>query len=371
MRVTFIGSSVASTRGGIETTIASLAAHLAARHEVTLITGAGRRSDRPFKVSGVRVVEVPFVPRTSLASRAAFSTSQILSPYLIESLSTAIASSLSKVARNALAESDIVSTHSKYDALFFSRIAATRGIPSVFHIQGSRFGALFKALDRSTVYIAISEWAKRDLTNRFGLSIRYVVSPGIPERLLGLDRNEQEFVLFVARLQRSKGTLEAIRIFHEVSSLFPELRLVIIGDGPGRAEMEQEAQHLSIRSKVEFLGAIPHEDVLDYYAHAKLLLFPSKSEVYPLVPLEAMGAGCPVVASDVLNLTGGADGIPILLPAARQELWVTAVTRLLEKTEERVRVGNLGREWARTKTWTNASYEYERVLISTVQHYSA
>jgi len=365
VRITFVSSSAGTTSGGIETTVLSLAHELSKRHDVALITGR-RVGGVRFRRNGVRVLDLPFLHRFGKPIDFASRCWPSVNPYLLESLSLRTIFSLSATVRKELRKSEVFSTHTKYDSLFFSRLAAKHGTPSVFHVQGSRFGTLFKLLDRTTSYIAVSTSSKLELVRNFGLPIRDVVSPGVSKKLLGLSRDEMDYVLFVARLQRSKGIIEAVRILSLISPDFPGLRLVVIGEGPGYGEMRGEAIRLAVLGKIDFLGALSHEEVWEYYSHAKLLLFPSRSEVYPLVPLEAMAAGCPVVASDISGVAESTGRIPTLVSVDDVKEWIKVVTLLLTDDEARVEQGNLGREWARRRTWDKVALEYEHALSAAV-----
>jgi glycosyltransferase involved in cell wall biosynthesis len=108
----------------------------------------------------------------------------------------------------------------------------------------------------------------------------------------GLDR----YYLFVGSLVSRKGPDVLLRALAEVG-----LPCVFIGDGPMRAALERLASRSGIADRVVFTGALERHDVHQYYAGAEALVLPSVSEGVPLVAIEALGAGVPVVAS---NLTG-------------------------------------------------------------------
>ncbi len=362
MRIAFVASSVGTTTGGIETSVASLASELSKRHDVSLITGLMGDHQATSEFLGIRVVALPFMHRFGKSTRVVSLVWPSVNPYLLESGSLAISSSISRSAQRELRECDVLSTHTKYDALFFSRFAARRGKPSVFHIQGSKFGPIFRMLDRTTSYVAVSQSSRLELSRKFGIPVRHVVSPGVNSSLRDLTREEHDYILFVARLQRSKGTLEAIRIFSALAPEFPHLELVVAGEGPGMTEMQMEARRLSLSHRVTFLGAVPHQRLFGYYSQAKLLLFPSRSEVYPLVPLEAMAAACPVVASDIPGVAESTGRVPILLPVDDTEGWIRASRDLINNANERTLQGQLGREWARARTWNLVARDYERIL---------
>lgn len=73
-------------------------------------------------------------------------------------------------------------------------------------------------------------------------------------------------------------------------------RLLIIGDGAQRKELEQLSEQLGLEKNVVFLGSLPNREIKHYHFASDLFLFASKSETQGIVLLEAMAAGSPVVA---------------------------------------------------------------------------
>jgi glycosyltransferase involved in cell wall biosynthesis len=84
------------------------------------------------------------------------------------------------------------------------------------------------------------------------------------------------------------------------------VRLVLLGDGPARSELEKYAEKLGIANRVQFTGNIPFDDVPGYLKAADLFCFASVTETQGLVTLEAMAAGLPVVA---VEATGTSDAV--------------------------------------------------------------
>ena len=81
--------------------------------------------------------------------------------------------------------------------------------------------------------------------------------------------------------------------------LLPGVRLVLAGDGPDRAKLENLARELKVMDRVTFLGAVPQAQLRDHYGAADALVLSSSREGWANVLLEAMACGTPVVASRV------------------------------------------------------------------------
>jgi len=119
-------------------------------------------------------------------------------------------------------------------------------------------------------------------------------------RRLGL--NSDKIILFVGRIDPLKGADNLIKALPHLSHI-PKLRLMIIGGGEhSQREIEQLRKlvdSLQVRSSVDFLGLIRHEDLPCFYSAADACVVPSYYESFGLVALESLACGTPVVATDV------------------------------------------------------------------------
>ena len=118
-----------------------------------------------------------------------------------------------------------------------------------------------------------------------------------------INRSEAAFTLgVVSRLEHIKGMDLVIPAFAEVRRRFPDVRLIVVGDGSLRGSMEQQAQELGCADAVTWVGRQPQESLPQYYSEMDIVLMPSRSEGFGLTAIEAMACGCVVVASDVGGL---------------------------------------------------------------------
>ena len=118
-----------------------------------------------------------------------------------------------------------------------------------------------------------------------------------------INRSEAAFTLgVVSRLEHIKGMDLVIPAFAEVRKGFPDVRLLVVGDGSLRGSMEQQAQELGCADAVTWAGRQPQEALPQYYSEMDIVLMPSRSEGFGLTAIEAMACGCVVVASDVGGL---------------------------------------------------------------------
>lgn len=139
----------------------------------------------------------------------------------------------------------------------------------------------------------------------------------------------------------------------------PELRalphrLVIVGRRDGflhgaSADLARAAEALGDR--VEWAGRVSEAELAAWYARAEALVLPSRHEGFGLPVLEAMAAGCPVVAADAGALPEVGGAAAIYCPAREPAAWAEALAGLAAAPAERARLAEAGRERAREFSW--------------------
>jgi len=100
-----------------------------------------------------------------------------------------------------------------------------------------------------------------------------------------------------ARLTKEKGITFLLQSMPQVINVFPDVSLIIAGEGPLEVDLKRECFDLGIEKYVFFVG--PRLDIPELLKLFDVYVLPSVSEGLPMVLLEAMGAGCPIVATDV------------------------------------------------------------------------
>ena len=114
---------------------------------------------------------------------------------------------------------------------------------------------------------------------------------------------------FVGRLGREKSV--DVLLDYWKAAITPEdnIHLVIIGDGPVRPELEEQARQLGLEGMVTFTGKVEHEDLPPYYALCDVYVTASLSDTNSISMLEGMCSGLPVLQrTDPLNADQVRDG---------------------------------------------------------------
>jgi glycosyltransferase involved in cell wall biosynthesis len=164
--------------------------------------------------------------------------------------------------------------------------------------------------------------------------VHNAVDPGWAERVRTADRAgtrrqlgiepDEAIIVTIGRMSREKAHIDLVRAFHQLRVSGRRARLILVGDGPERTHLEQEAG-----DGIIFTGQV--RDTTMYYAAADLMALPSLTEGSPNALLEAMAVDVPVVATEV-------GGIPeivrdgesaVLVPPRDPLLLAAAMERVL------------------------------------------
>lgn len=115
------------------------------------------------------------------------------------------------------------------------------------------------------------------------------------------DNNDIITIGVVSRLEYIKGMDLVVPAFAKVYEKNKNVRLLVVGDGSLRQQMEDDANRFHLKSNIEFIGRQEQAALQSYYDKIDVLLMPSRSEGFGLTAIEGMARGCVLVASN----TGG------------------------------------------------------------------
>ena len=158
----------------------------------------------------------------------------------------------------------------------------------------------------------------------------------------GRENNKTELV-FVGRLTAIKGLRVLLEAFGKALETDPELQLTLVGDGDDRAHLEDLAKPFG--SAVRFMGYQSQADVAKTLTAADIFVLPSFAEGVPVVLMEAMASGKPVITSLVAGIPELVeDGVSgYLVPPGDAETLADRIVELAKTPAKRAEMGNLGR----------------------------
>lgn len=181
---------------------------------------------------------------------------------------------------------------------------------------------------------------------------------GVREEL-GLPPGET-LLLSVSRLAAEKNLVFLLDAVAPLLRDGPPARLVFVGDGPLRPDLERRTREAGLAGRVTFTGRLPHALTARYYAAADLFLMPSITEVNPLTIGEALAAGTPVAAVDSFSAREGmVDGHDGVIAPLDIEAYRHAVRGLLADRARLAAMAEAARETARSRAGGNAAERTE------------
>jgi rhamnosyl/mannosyltransferase len=359
LRVLHVGKFYPPHHGGMESHVETLCRELRADVDVEVLVSADDRRTTHETVDGVPVTRIGTLANVASAS---------------------INPGMARAIRRSGA--DVVHFHHPNPTGVLSYLASGRRGPLVvtYHsdiIRQRVLGAVFtpvlhRFLRGAHAILASSpDYARSSaVLRRHGDRVRIVPFGIRAEAFASADGDEvarlrtlygSRVVLAVGRLVYYKGFDYLIRAMSRVDG-----RLVILGDGPMRAELDALATQAGVADRVTVAGGVP--DVAPYYHAADVFALPAvaRSEAFGLVQLEAMAAGLPVVNTRIDSgvpfvSRDGESGITV--PPADVQALAGALGHLLDAPHVRRRLGDGARDRVRRE------FSLERMVADTVAIY--
>jgi glycosyltransferase involved in cell wall biosynthesis len=214
-----------------------------------------------------------------------------------------------------------------------------------------------------------------DQLRTLGFCNTRVLARGVDTRLFAPARRNWELrrewgaapddpvLLYVGRLAAEKNLELAIQAFQAARAQCSKVRLVLVGDGPLAGKLKAHYP------RVIFCGVRTGEELATHYASADIFMFPSLTETFGNVTLEAMASGLAVVAFDYAaahsHLEQGRSGL--LVPIHKQDAFVEAVKKLVLDTACRQRFKQEARRSVQMFEWEKIYRRLEGIFLELVR----
>lgn len=223
--------------------------------------------------------------------------------------------------------------------------------------------------------IAVSRAAKRFVRQYFMAPYRIIPNgveverfhPGAVQPIPELQDGRPN-ILFVGRPEKRKGVGYLIRAYPQIKNAFPDARFIIVGAGdweesPYRAYIERHNMR-----DIHIVGYVSEEDKARYLRSAHVFCAPAvQGESFGIVLLEAMAAGLPVVASEIVGyrdvVTDGQEGV--LVPPRDAAAVAGAVCRILQDPGLAASMGEAGIETAAQYSWRHIAEQILDLYVRT------
>lgn len=215
--------------------------------------------------------------------------------------------------------------------------------------------------------VSVCNDGARDVLRRKGLTAPVEViglgvdldlfTPGTAARGESVD---ELVVGYAGRLAGHKGVSQLL----DAVARAGQISLLLAGDGPDRHELEKQADRLGVSA--HFLGALPADELADFYRSLDVLVVPSLTtrgwmEQFGRVAVEAMACGTPVVASDSGALPDVVGGAGLLVPPGDADALADALRTLAKSPQLRSELRYEGLRRAQSYSWPVIAGDYHRL----------
>jgi len=206
-------------------------------------------------------------------------------------------------------------------------------------IKRAKFVACISYFCRSQgmIFTSPKHWQKM-LIVRCGIQIslfKPVIHDGVGNNLL-----------YVGRLATEKGLPTLIESLSQLCSELPDLKLTVVGDGPDRDFLEALTKNSNLIDNVSFVGYQSQSAVRQYLRETDIFVLPSFAEGIPVVLMEAMATGVPVVTSNIAGISelveSGKNGY--LVPPGEVRALTATLESLIPNADLRNKLGQNGRD---------------------------
>lgn len=215
--------------------------------------------------------------------------------------------------------------------------------------------------------VAISDLISKEISEEYKLdsdSIEVVYNPVSVKKFSNQSikkSNDDKTITFinVARFVKSKNHIELIKAFKEVNTRNKNIRLLLLGDGPLRNEIENKIKELNLEESIELKGNVSNVEY--YLAKSDVFVLPSTYEGLPLTILEAMAAGLPIIATSVGGVPDIVNSNGILTEPGDNESLISAMTELINNKELRFKMGEISKSEVQKYDISKVTFKYEEL----------
>lgn len=265
------------------------------------------------------------------------------------------------------------------------RLPATTDFHTNFHTYTRHYGLgllrapigayLRKFHNKALCTLVPTEELRRELQEQ-GYQNLLVVARGVDTALFRPGRRSAELrrqwgaaedgpvAIYVGRMAREKNLPLVAEAYRRMREANPRMKLVFVGDGPERAPLQEKYP------EAIYAGMRTGEDLAQHYASADIFLFPSTTETFGNVTLEAMASGLAVVAYDYAAARDHVchDENGLLVPFDDGQAFVRQAEQLAAgPVDVARRLGVAARHKAEQVDWEDVHDRFEQVLLGVVQ----
>jgi glycosyltransferase involved in cell wall biosynthesis len=283
-----------------------------AGHEVYLLTSRYRDLAAVDNISGIHVIRVPVMRKRSDVCAVHEMATYVLSAaskarHLLKKQKFDIVQAFFGIPSAPVAYFILKKFNIPYVVFLGGRDVPRRRVdPQILGFWYVLLKPLIRAIWRNAAAVIACSNGLRDLASLTDPRVDIqVIADGVDlSHFQPVDRQNRTppiRLLMIARLIPRKNINLLFEALPKVQTEH-SFKVQIIGDGPERRALEQKVEELKLASLVDFVGYVPYEKLIDYYNEADVFIHCSKAEGMPLVVLEAMACGLPIVGTKVQGI---------------------------------------------------------------------
>lgn len=233
-------------------------------------------------------------------------------------------------------------------------VVTTHGSDVAIPLQNGECEYLRTVCDKADVVVAVSS-ALREKVRGCGTSTRLeTINNGfVPRERLPESLRHPYRMIQVCNLIPLKRVDVTIRAFAQLQKKYPQMELIVVGQGPQRTQLEELCAQLNVTDKVRFMGQLPNDIVFEELSKSAFFVMVSKPEGFGIAYLEAMAAGCIAIGTEGEGISdlivSGSNGY--LVQADAPESIVQVIEDCLSHPKDAETVAKAGETAARELTW--------------------
>jgi len=218
------------------------------------------------------------------------------------------------------------------------------------------------------IFVSDSTWKRYHIGNP-KKNIEIILN-GISEKSLGYEPEEFDYILYLGRIDiHGKGLDVLLEAYRDFYSMFPDIKLIIAGDGRDREKFSALLRRLpeGIRQNIELKGWVNGERKAHLFKNALMVIMPSRYESQAIVLLEAMAYAKPIIVSDISEFCYVLQNKAGISFKTGDALSLSQSMKEIMLSNERKEMGQRGRNWVKDFTWDKIALKYEDFLCRVLE----
>ncbi len=329
-------------------------------HQVTILTRGGYK-DEIRKFNGINVIYPKFFPiRPFHVDIHSYFVKKIFKIYNLEGKNDVIHvhTPLPPYIRSSLPVITTVHTTALTESQYcWNEKKNFRSLSEKLFGNSISYRIESKWLKKSAIITTVSNSVAQELKQyKINRDKIRVIGNGVDIRTFSpsKEKNDQEYILYIGRLDPRKGLFDIIECGKYVCMKRPNTSFIIVGKGMLENVLKKKVREAGLQKNFIFLGFVDKKKLIQLYQNATICVIPSHYEGLPTVLLEAMSCGLPVVATAISGsldvVSSGENGI--LIPPKSPKEMANAISMLLDNDEIRKKLGKNARKTIEERfTW--------------------